>query len=116
MKARRRKPTTTYRPTLASHAKQTPDEDSENETETESRGNPPWYPIALAAFLFVVGSVLLLSSALLSAGVVRDRVGQGAAPMFIVGSLCFIPGFYNLRTALYAWRGGYGYTYSDIPS
>ena len=90
--------------------------DSESEREAvRSRTSPPWRSIALAVALLVVGVVLLISGALRSAGVVSDGEEKGT-PMIIVGSICFLPGFYIVRIAYYSWKGDYGYTYHDIPS
>ena len=36
-------------------------------------------------------------------------------PMLILGSLMFIPGFYHVRIAYYAWKGYRGYSFDDIP-
>lgn len=93
----------------------TDQEDSEEE-ELDTRVKPPWCSIALATFLSIAGVVLLVTGSLLHAGVIADDVGQRATPMLIVGSICFIPGFYNVRVAYYAWRGNYGYSFNDIPS
>lgn len=36
--------------------------------------------------------------------------------MLILGSLMFIPGFYHVRIAYYAWKGYRGYSFEDIPA
>lgn len=36
-------------------------------------------------------------------------------PVLIIGILVFIPGFYHLRIAYYAYKGYRGYSYDDIP-
>lgn len=36
-------------------------------------------------------------------------------PLLILGSLMFIPGFYHVRIAYYAWKGYRGYSFEDIP-
>ena len=92
------------------------DSDSEGERdESDSRATPPWRSIALASTLFLVGVVLLLGGALQWAGLVNDDENKGT-PMIIVGSICFIPGFYIVLIGYYAWRGNYGFSYHDIPS
>lgn len=36
-------------------------------------------------------------------------------PVIIIGILVFLPGFYHLRIAYYAYKGFRGYSYDDIP-
>lgn len=36
-------------------------------------------------------------------------------PVLLLGILTFIPGFYHVRIAYYAWRGYKGYSFEDIP-
>lgn len=76
----------------------------------------PIRSIALATFLFLVGSVLLVLAGLLVGGVFGDTPDASAMPLLIIGALTFIPGFYHVRLAYYAWKGYYGYSFSDIPS
>ena len=94
------------------------DEDSDGDEE-EERGShankPPWRSIALASFLSLVGVVLLVTGSLRAAGVLDDDEVK-ATPMLIIGSICFVPGFYMVCIAYYAWKGNYGYSYHDIPS
>ena len=99
---------------LDTHTNQDDDSDSE-EDEVESRVEPPWASIALASFLFIAGAVLLVYGILFTTGVISDKDGK-ATPMLIVGSICFIPGLYNIRMVYYAWKGNHGYTFHDIPS
>ncbi|KPP62515.1 UPF0414 transmembrane protein C20orf30-like [Scleropages formosus] len=118
----------------------------------------PYKAIALAAVLFLIGSVLIIIGALLLTGYIevslrvctgrmtlRDAaVGSSLCcikvavvigrlhcfhgafsslfqhpdrtiPVLIIGILVFLPGFYHLRIAYYAWRGYHGYSYEDIP-
>ena len=37
-------------------------------------------------------------------------------PLFIIGSLLFLPGFYHVRIAYYAWRKYEGFSFDDIPT
>ena len=94
------------------------DEDSDGDEE-EERGShankPPWRSIALASFLSLVGVVLLVTGSLRAAGVLGDDEAK-ATPMLIIGSICFVPGFYMVRIAYHAWKGQYGFSYDDIPS
>uniref|UniRef100_A0A673HFY8 Transmembrane protein 230 n=1 Tax=Sinocyclocheilus rhinocerous TaxID=307959 RepID=A0A673HFY8_9TELE len=73
----------------------------------------PYKAIALATFLFLVGSVLIVVGSLLLAGYINypDRT----IPVLIIGILIFLPGFYHLRIAYYAFKGYRGYSYDDIP-
>ena len=36
-------------------------------------------------------------------------------PVLTLGIITFLPGFYHLRIAYYAWRGYTGYSFDDIP-
>jgi hypothetical protein len=37
-------------------------------------------------------------------------------PLFTIGALLFIPGFYHVRIAYYAWRKCEGFSFEDIPN
>ena len=75
----------------------------------------PMKSIVIAVVLFVLGSIFLTLGSLMLAGVLGQ--GQGsfrAMPLLVIGSIIFIPGAYNVRTAYYAWRGHPGFSYADI--
>ena len=76
----------------------------------------PVRSIVLATFLFLVGSVLLILAGLLIGGVFGDTPDASSAPLLLIGSITFIPGFYHVRLAYYAWKGYHGYSFGDIPS
>lgn len=79
---------------------------------------PPKFPkkaIALATLLFIVGSILLVIGSLLLTGYIDAKYGDRTWPVLILGSLMFIPGFYHVRIAYYAYKGYVGYSYDDIP-
>jgi hypothetical protein len=38
-----------------------------------------------------------------------------ATPLLVLGSICFIPGFYHVRIAYLAWKGVQGYSLDAIP-
>jgi len=37
-------------------------------------------------------------------------------PIFTIGAILFIPGFYHVRLAYYAWRKYEGFSFDDIPN
>ncbi|KAJ8408533.1 hypothetical protein AAFF_G00251680 [Aldrovandia affinis] len=75
----------------------------------------PYKAIALAAFLFLIGSLLIIIGALLLAGYIVVSHPDRTIPVLIIGILVFLPGFYHLRIAYYASKGYRGYSYEDIP-
>lgn len=75
----------------------------------------PVKSILIAVVLFTLGSIMLVLGSLMLAGIMGQGAGSfRAAPLMVVGSIIFIPGAYNVRTAYYAWRGYHGFSYSDI--
>lgn len=76
---------------------------------------PPIKSICIAVILFVLGTIMLTMGSLMLAGVIKQGGGSfRAAPLMVIGSIIFIPGAYNVRTAYYAWKGYSGFSYSDI--
>ncbi|CAB1318473.1 unnamed protein product [Coregonus sp. 'balchen'] len=78
--------------------------DEDGYIDLQFKKSPPKVPykaIALATFLFLIGSLLIHP----------DRT----VPVLIIGILVFLPGFYHLRIAYYASKGYRGYSYDDIP-
>ena len=92
------------------------DDYDDDQFEDSVSVKPPVRSIALAVILFLVGSGLLTIGSLMLAGVIGDGEGGKASPLLVIGAVCFVPGFYNVRTAYYAWKGGRGFSYADIPS
>lgn len=90
--------------------------DDQFDDEDSAPVKPPLKSIALATVLFLLGSGLLTIGSLMLAGVIGDNEGGKATPLLVIGVICFLPGFYNVRTAYYAWRGGRGFSYADIPT
>lgn len=82
----------------------------------ESSPQLPVKSIVLSLFLFIVGSILLILAGLVMGGVFGSTPDASATPLVIIGVLTFIPGFYHVRLAYYAWKGYQGYSFSDIPS
>ncbi|EDO37093.1 predicted protein [Nematostella vectensis] len=75
----------------------------------------PWRAICLAIGLFTVGTILLVIGSLLFTGHFDVKYADRTYPMLILGSIMFIPGFYHVRLAYYAWKGYRGYSFEDIP-
>ncbi|XP_024154451.1 transmembrane protein 230 isoform X2 [Oryzias melastigma] len=75
----------------------------------------PYNAIALAIFLFLIGSLLIIFGALLLTGTIKVENPDRTIPVIIIGVLVFLPGFYHLRIAYYAAKGYRGYSYDDIP-
>lgn len=87
-----------------------------DEQFTEAPPKIPLKSIALAIVLFLLGSVLLTLAVLIFVGVFGDNPDASATPLIIIGAITFIPGFYHVRLAYYAWKGYHGYSFEDIPS
>uniref|UniRef100_A0A3B4B8G3 Transmembrane protein 230 n=1 Tax=Periophthalmus magnuspinnatus TaxID=409849 RepID=A0A3B4B8G3_9GOBI len=90
--------------------------DDDGYIDLQFKKSPPKVPykaIALAAVLFLIGSLLIVIGSLLLAGYFghSDRT----VPVLIIGILVFLPGIYHLRIAYYASKGYPGYSYDDIP-
>uniref|UniRef100_A0A8C6LUK9 Transmembrane protein 230 n=4 Tax=Nothobranchius TaxID=28779 RepID=A0A8C6LUK9_NOTFU len=75
----------------------------------------PYKAIAVAVFLFLIGSLLIIVGALFLSGVIHVKNPDSTIPIIIIGLLVFLPGFYHLRIAYYAAKGYRGYSYDDIP-
>ncbi|OZJ02073.1 hypothetical protein BZG36_05059 [Bifiguratus adelaidae] len=60
--------------------------------------------IALAVFLFIGGSVLIIVGALIKIGCITQQewLDKGI-PFLVLGSLMFVPGAYHVYIAYYAW-------------
>ncbi|XP_028313061.1 transmembrane protein 230b [Gouania willdenowi] len=92
--------------------------DDDGYTDLQFKRSPPKVPykaIALAAVLFLIGSVLIIIGALLLAGYFNVEHSDRTVPVLIIGILVFLPGIYHLRIAYYASKGYPGYSYDDIP-
>ena len=44
------------------------------------------------------------------------KYGDRMWPLFIIGTLLFLPGFYHVRIAYYAWMKYEGFSFDDIPN
>lgn len=75
----------------------------------------PIKSICIAIILFILGTIMLTTGSLMLAGIIDQGAGSfRASPLLVIGSMIFIPGAYNVRTAYYAWRGYRGYSFADI--
>ncbi|XP_057306596.1 transmembrane protein 230-like [Hydractinia symbiolongicarpus] len=75
----------------------------------------PYKAIGLAVFLFTLGTILLTVGCLLVTGHIDVKYADRTYPVIVLGLLLFIPGFYHVRIAVYAWKGYTGYSFRDIP-
>ncbi|XP_076938539.1 uncharacterized protein LOC143606766 [Bidens hawaiensis] len=96
------------------------DEDSVNsfdprfDLSEETWDKVPWKSIGLALFLLLFGCVLLILSLFIFTGHITGDVSQ-AYGLFGLGTLTFLPGFYETRIAYYSWRGAQGFHFAAIP-
>ena len=76
----------------------------------------PWKSMMLALLLFGLGTILLTIAGLLYTGQIGNADHDDRlVPLFVLGSLVFIPGFYHVRIAFWIWRGAEGYDWTLIP-
>ena len=87
---------------------------SEDLYYTEKNEKLPLKSIIIAILLFLIGSFLLTIGGLMIGGIIGHS-SEGAVPLLVLGGITFLPGFYHLRLAFYAWKGYLGYSFSDIP-
>ncbi|OWR53980.1 transmembrane protein 230-like [Danaus plexippus] len=75
----------------------------------------PWKALSLAAFLFVVGTSLLIVGSLIVTGQIDTKYSDRLWPMIVLGCIMFLPGAYHMRIAYYAYKEYPGYSFGDIP-
>ena len=75
----------------------------------------PWRAIQRSAVLFIFGSISITVSLLMFTGYIHAQYSDGAWPLLIIGIITFLPGFYYIRIAYYAWKGYSGFSFKDIP-
>uniref|UniRef100_A0A7E4V9B0 Transmembrane protein 230 n=1 Tax=Panagrellus redivivus TaxID=6233 RepID=A0A7E4V9B0_PANRE len=75
----------------------------------------PWAALLLAVSLTLIGSFLLIvfTNSYLYGG---DKAETVSISVFLIGWIAFIPGFYHLVIAYYAYHKVPGYSYADIPN
>jgi hypothetical protein len=76
----------------------------------------PRNEIGYAFFLLTCGCLVILSSIMLLTGYYESKYWERGYPMFFVGWILFLPGFYITRIAFLAWLKIPGYSYEDIPT
>ncbi|CAF1348964.1 unnamed protein product, partial [Didymodactylos carnosus] len=81
----------------------------------EKPGKAPIRAIILAIMLFILGSIMISIGALMLTGYIRTQYRDRTWPLILVGTIVFLPGFYHVRIAYYAWKGYKGFTFDDIP-
>lgn len=59
--------------------------------------------------------ISLICGLLIATGWVHEKYLDRLWPLFILGSIMFIPGFYHLRIAYLAFMQRPGYSFEDIP-
>ncbi|XP_002158372.3 transmembrane protein 230 isoform X1 [Hydra vulgaris] len=90
----------------------------EDFVDSQFQSLPTTFPtkaVALAIFLFILGTILLVIGCMLLTGYIDVMYADRTWPVVTLGVLLFIPGFYHVRIAFYAWRGYKGFSYNDIP-
>jgi len=75
----------------------------------------PIYAIILATTLFLIGSVMIILGSLLLTGYIQTQYSDRSWPLILIGSLVFLPGFYHVRIAYWAWKGDKSFSFADIP-
>jgi hypothetical protein len=75
--------------------------------------------VLLAFLLTACGVVLLTIASFVYLGKfdvgANGSAGNGSIPFFIAGCFTFVPGFYHLRIAYYAWYRREGFEFAEIP-
>ncbi|RWS27486.1 hypothetical protein B4U80_03998 [Leptotrombidium deliense] len=75
----------------------------------------PWKAIILALFLFIAGINAISFSLLSLLGNIENRMNEGTLVLLILGFFMFIPGYYHVMIAYYAFKRYPGYSFDDIP-
>ncbi|CAF3273772.1 unnamed protein product [Rotaria socialis] len=75
----------------------------------------PIFAIVLAVVLFLIGSVMITLGALMLTGRIETQYSDRTWPLILIGTLVFLPGFYHLRIAYWAWKGDRDFSFADIP-
>jgi len=73
----------------------------------------PWKAIGLATFLFIGGTIALVTCILGLAGHIK-LPDEAPTALLAIGLLMFVPGFYHVRIAIYAYKEYPGYSFDDL--
>ncbi|CAF0753997.1 unnamed protein product [Adineta steineri] len=75
----------------------------------------PIHAIVLATALFLLGSIMITLGSLMLTGYIKTEYSDRTWPLILIGSLVFLPGFYHIRIAYWAWKGDKSFSFADIP-
>ncbi|CAF0835480.1 unnamed protein product [Rotaria sordida] len=75
----------------------------------------PIHAIILATVLFLLGSLMITLGSLMLTGYIQTQHTDRSWPLILVGLLVFLPGFYHIRIAYWAWKGDKNFSFADIP-
>jgi len=88
---------------------------SDLQFKEETQSKVPIHAIILAVILFLIGSIMITLGALMLTGRIQTQYSDRTWPLIFVGTLVFLPGFYHLRVAYWAWKGDKNFSFADIP-
>uniref|UniRef100_A0A1I7Y3Z5 Transmembrane protein 230 n=1 Tax=Steinernema glaseri TaxID=37863 RepID=A0A1I7Y3Z5_9BILA len=83
--------------------------------DTPKEDGFPWRGLIFAIALCSIGFLLLVISVLTASGY-SDKYYDRLWPMTTLGAVMFLPGFYHVRIAFYAYLGKPGYSFDDLPN
>ena len=75
----------------------------------------PLKAILWSVFLFSLGSICIITASLIVSGHINPAYYDRVFPLFAIGFLTFIPGFYFTRVSYHSWRGTPGFSYKLFP-
>ncbi|CAG2169782.1 unnamed protein product [Oppiella nova] len=106
-----------YEPMEPFGDRNTPSQEDVSDRKGVSSGTRiPWRALCLALFLMFFGTVVIVVSVLTLFGfIVNIQPNDGLLVLTFLGFLMFIPGFYHIRIAYYAYHRYDGYNFDDIP-
>jgi len=87
-------------------------------TDSQFKEKPPKAPvqaIILATVLFIAGSIMITLGALMLTGYIKTQYSDRTWPLILVGTILFLPGFFHVRIAYWAYKGSKGFSFEDIP-
>ncbi|CAF3994950.1 unnamed protein product [Rotaria sp. Silwood2] len=75
----------------------------------------PIHAIILAIALFLLGFLMITLGSLILTGYIQTQHTDRSWPLILIGLLVFLPGFYHIRIAYWAWKGDKNFSFADIP-